>query len=81
MPLNSTEVVENFAKSNDCQIYIQAFNGENNMLMEAESAADCKEWKTCIKEHCRYADAYAEDLAQLEIAKRSCVTVPAIFLF
>ena len=67
--------MDEYKKSNECQIYIVSYNGENNMLMETENVAECTAWIASLKAHCAYADSEAENgVASL---KRNSVQIPA----
>ena len=60
MSLVSTELVED-STHNPRQIFVMSYNGENNILMEAEAAAEAQQWAAAIKAHIRYANAETED--------------------
>ncbi len=61
MSLANTEVVEEYKKGNDNQIFLVSYNGENNMLMEADNMDECMKWVASLKLHCAFADAEAEN--------------------
>lgn len=54
MSLVNTELLEDHTRANEKQIFIVSYNGENNILMETENAADSKEWIAAIKNHIQY---------------------------
>lgn len=56
----NTEVIEENKKYNEKQIFIVSFNGEYNLLMEAESADDADDWIIEIRDHIKYANSDAD---------------------
>lgn len=69
--LANTEVIEENKKYNEKQIFIVSFNGEYNLLMEAESADDADDWIIEIRDHIKFAnsDADQEPVESAEAAK------------
>lgn len=67
----NTEVIEENKKYNEKQIFIVSFNGEYNLLMEAESADDADDWIIEIRDHIKFAnsDADQEPAESSEAAK------------
>lgn len=57
--LANTEVIEENKKYNEKQIFIVSFNGEYNLLMEADTADDADDWIIEIRDHIRYANSEA----------------------
>lgn len=58
MNLVNTELIED--KYGVKQIFIASFNGENNILMEADNAEDAKIWCAAIRQHIHYANRETE---------------------
>lgn len=55
MNLYRAEVVdEHSAVINNRQVFIVSYNGENNLLLEAQSAEESLEWREMIKSHIRF---------------------------
>eukprot|EP01040_Poterioochromonas_malhamensis_P005677 gene5677-6099_t len=53
--LYRAEVVdEHSAVINNRQVFIVSYNGENNLLLEAQSAEESLEWREMIKSHIRF---------------------------
>lgn len=48
--------MEDNKRYNDNQIFIVSFNGENSMLMEAETKEDATAWIVSIRTHIKYAN-------------------------
>ena len=59
MNLSNTEVIEENKKYNEKQIFIVSFNGEYNLLMEADSADDADDWIIEIRDHIKFANSEA----------------------
>lgn len=60
----NTEVVEEHSRViNQSQIFVVSYNGENNLLMEADTPEECSEWVAAIKTHI----AYYNNLSSLRI--------------
>lgn len=60
MNLVNTELIEDMSKYDAKQIYIASFNGENNILMEADNAEDARQWCDAIRVHIHYANRETE---------------------
>lgn len=67
--LANTEVIEENKKYNEKQIFIVSFNGEYNLLMEAESADDADDWIIEIRDHIKFANSDAAEPDTTESAK------------
>ena len=68
----NTEVIEENKKYNEKQIFVVSFNGEYNLLMEADSADDADDWIIEIRDHIKYANSQAsgqEVSAEVEKAR------------
>ena len=59
--LGNTEIIEENRTYNEKQIYIVNFNGDKNILIEAESADEAQEWIESIREHMKYANRVARE--------------------
>lgn len=59
--LGNTEIIEENKNYNDRQIYIVNYNGERNILIEAESVEEAQEWMESIREHTAYANRVARE--------------------
>ena len=70
MNLANTEVIEENKKYNEKQILIVSFNGEYNLLMEAESADDADDWIIEIRDHIKYANYEASNADPANAAER-----------
>jgi hypothetical protein len=67
--LANTEVIEENKKYNEKQIFIVSFNGEYNLLMEADSADDADDWVIEIRDHIRYANTEASQDSSADAEK------------
>lgn len=68
--LTNTEVIEDNKNYNEKQIFVVSFNGEYNLLMEAECADDADDWILEIRDHIKYANSNAEsDTAESTAAR------------
>jgi hypothetical protein len=67
--LLNTEVIEENKKYNEKQIFIVSFNGEYNLLMEADSADDADDWIIDIRDHIKYANSEAVQDSSAESEK------------
>ena len=59
--LGNTEIIEENKTYNEKQIYIVNFNGDKNILIEAESADEAQDWIESIREHMIYANRVARE--------------------
>ena len=61
MLLSNTDIIEENKKYNDMQIMLVSYNGDYNMLMEADSPESADAWMASIKDHIRFANRDNED--------------------
>jgi protein-S-isoprenylcysteine O-methyltransferase Ste14 len=59
MNLVNTELAVDVAKYGDKQIYVTSYNGEKNILMEADTAEEARQWSNAIEMHIKFADSDA----------------------
>ncbi len=79
MDLTDSTLARDPKKFTDKQIFVVAKNGQNDMLMEADSALEAKEWIEAIILHIQYASGHFGG-GKVDRASTKCEPTPLIII-